>query len=339
MLNRKFFVLLIVTVIVIVTASLFTSVRAPQTEKKTELLFPGLKTDINAVSKIRLRDVNSTIELAKHGDSWVLASSDGYPADFDKVRALLLQFSEFEILAEKTRRPHLYYRLSVEDPVEKGSRAVVAHLYDQSDTEMAALIIGREKTMNAANPIPGFYGRLPGEEVSLLLSGKPDVSADSRDWFDTALLHVPSETVSEVRIRHPGQPEVLLERTSEGQPDLFLRNIPEGKKAQSLVIINRMAAVLEDVVAEQVRGVNTVQWPETAVAVTIKSFDGLTINLKLARLDDKPFANFQFETSDEGSQQEVAQLNARHANWVYQIQDFKFSDLTKKLDDLTRDKR
>lgn len=343
--NRKFIVLLIVTLAVIVTASLISSVRAPKSGKEKTLLFPDLTTEINKVNKLTLKGVESSVELARVNDQWVIASSDNYPAIFDKVRALLIQFREFSVLAEKTRRPHLYYRLSVEDPVEKGSRAVVTRLFNDNSEEVASLIIGREKTMNAINPIPGFYGRIPDTETSLLITGKPDVSARSQDWFNTNLFHIPSELVQEVKIEHPNDDIVLLNRSDPGQPDFFLRNIPEDKKAQSLVIINRMGALLEDMVAEEVQSLDSVQWPDTTVSTTITTFSGLTVSIKLDKLDDSGWANFSFvqsgDSQNDSSENDLnaSELNARHANWVYRIQDFKYRDLTKPLSELVRKKR
>jgi len=346
--NRRLIILLVVTLVVIVSASLISSVRAPKSSMEKELLFPQVESGINNISKIRLRGYNSTVELGKQGKNWVITSSDNYPVIFDKVRALLIQFANFKVLAEKTRRPQLYYRLSVEEPEKKGSRAIVTTLYGADGNEVVALIIGREKTGNAINPIPGFYGRIPGNETSLLIQGNPEVSANSRDWFVTHLFHVPSETVQEVRIAHPGEDTVLLNRSDEGQPDFYLQNIPEGRKAQSLVIINRMATLLEDMVAEDVRSLKSVNWPENTVTATISTFAGLVVTVKLTMLNDMPYANFTFEnisvaskTDKNESDADVEQLNAadlnrQHADWIYQIQDFKYRDLTRELEDLLR---
>ena len=344
--KQRFIPLLVVTVIVVVTAALLSTARAPQTTREKELLFPRLEASINDITGIELRGYNTEVKLAKLGEGWVLAGNDNYPADFDKVRALLIGFANFKVLAEKTRRPHLYPRLSVENPDSKGSRAIVTRLYNSTGDEVAALIIGREKTGNAANPFPGFYGRIPETETSLLLQGQPDVSADPRDWFETGLFSIASDTVSEVRIEHADSEPVLLQRSDPGQPDFQLQNIPEGKKAQSLVIINRMGALLEDMVAMDVRALDSVNWPGDTVTTRVSTFDGLVVTMRLAALDGQPFANFRFEQDDAAapasesdgatSSLNAGELNRRHADWVYQIQDFKFRDLTRTMDDLVR---
>lgn len=344
--KQRFITLLVVTVIVVITAALLSTVRAPQTTREKELLFPRLEAAINDITGIELTGYDSEVRLARQGEGWVLAGNDNYPADFDKVRALIIGFANFRVLAEKTRRPHLYPRLSVENPDTKGSRAIVTRLYNSAGDEVAALIIGREKTGNAANPFPGFYGRIPDTETSLLLQGQPDVSADPRDWFETGLFSIASDRVSEVRIEHADSEPVLLQRSDPGQADFQLQNIPEGKKAQSLVIINRMGALLEDMVAMDVRALNTVNWPGDTVTTRVSTFDGLVVTMKLAALDGQPFANFRFEKTSaaapaSASDSEAAALNAdelnrRHADWVYLIQDFKFRDLTRTMDDLVR---
>ncbi|MCG8325571.1 MAG: DUF4340 domain-containing protein, partial [Thiotrichales bacterium] len=293
--NRKIIILFVVTLAVIITASVISSVRAPQTGKEKAFLYPQLENAINDISRIHLRGFETGVELARSGEQWVIASSDNYPAIFDKVRALLIQFANFRVLAEKTRRPHLYYRLSVEEPEKKGSRAIVTTLYDSNNNTVASLIIGREKTGNAVNPIPGFYGRIAGTETSLLIQGKPEVSAVTRDWFITSIVHIPSELVQEVQIEHPGEDTVLLNRSEPGQPDFYLQNIPDGKKPQSLVILNRMGAILEDMVSEEVRSLQSITWPDDTVTATISTFDGLRVRTKLAVLDGKPMANFIFE--------------------------------------------
>ncbi len=345
--NRKFLILLVVTVAVILTASLISGVRAPKTTREKTLLFPAVETAINDIARIELRGFERSLEIRRKDDQWVIASSDDYPAIADKVRGLLIQFANFRVLAEKTRRPHLYHRLSVEDPEKKGSRAIVTTLYGDDGESLAALIIGREKTRDAVNPVPAFYGRIPGTETSLLIQGQPDVSAETRDWMDTALFHIVSERVQTVRIEHPGETAVLLERPDEGQPDFFLRNIPEGKKAQSLVILNRMGALLEDMASSEVRSLVGTDWPADTATASITTFDGLVVRVKLARLEDQPWAHFTFEqltggaydTAEAAAHSQADALNGRHADWVYRIQDFKYVDLTKHLDDLVRDSR
>ena len=341
----KLLILIAVTLVVVISAIFFWQDQAPQKSIEKQLLFSDLKSRINAVKIVEIKGYEEDVILSFQNQQWVVQSSDSFPAIPDKVRNLIINLAELKIDSEKTSRPELYERLSVEGPYERQSQSILVNLIDENGNLLESLIVGKRRESNDA--IAAFYGRLPDEAQALLLLGELDVSAKDKDWFQRQIIDLAGEEIQSINITHPDGETFTLLREAQGEVNLKLKAIPEGKRPQSELILNSMANLLQDVRAEGVRSVEQFQLPEQIIQLEIKTFRGLDINVKLTAIDEKYYANFNFaytalkdevETSSETPtpEQEVEFLNAAMSAWVFEIQKFKYDDMTRRLDTLIR---
>lgn len=351
--NKKLILFFLVTVAVIIAAGIVSKLRAPQSTIEKTLLFPGLADRINEVSRITISSSEKSVELVEEGGDWVVASSANYPAVFGKVRAVALNLSQLKIVDEKTDNPELYGRLGVEDPAQKDARSMLLTLYNDAGESMAEVIVGRPRQSSSSKP--GLYVRLPGRQTALLVEGQVDISAEDYDWYIRELINIPSAVVKRVNIAYPNGETFGIFKETRQQPDFETTENDEKLSSAATIIINRIAKGLEELRADGVISRDDFTFPDTTTRTTYTTFDGIITRVKLAKIDDRAYAEFSFSideqlaeeadaataASDAAKEQDippvkdvVANLSERIEGWIYQIPDFKYDALTTHLDKL-----
>ena len=94
--------------------------------------------------------------------------------------------------------------------------------------------------------------------------------------------------------------------------------------------------------ADGVIAADNFSFTESATTTVFKTFEGFIVTVKSEIIDEKPYAHFSVtadstKNTDESVdiEKEAQILNSVLADWVYQIPDFKYEDLTKKLENIT----
>ena len=90
MFKNKLILLTLITVVVVVAASIFVKLRAPQSEKDKPLFFPELAGQIESVNHISIENYAGSVNLTQIDDFWTIDEFDGYPALPDKVKSAVL---------------------------------------------------------------------------------------------------------------------------------------------------------------------------------------------------------------------------------------------------------
>jgi len=359
--NIRLILLAIVTLIVIIAASVAVNLRAPKTVIEKGTLFPGLASHINDMTTIRIKGYVEAVTLRKKGDGWVIEEIDGYPALFDKVKQTIIGISELKVVATKTSNPDLYSRLGVEGPEVADSPSVLVTLENNEGKEAAALIVGKQRRSKSAEKSPGLYVRRPQDKYTLLVEGALDITARISGWFERTLFDIPSSSIKEIVTRHADGDIVRLSRNDMAQEDFTLEDIPEGKKVAIKIVLNRMATILENFHVSRVKAAGNFTFPDNAHVTTVRTFDGMGITVKSTKIDDVAYVRVKFDydpetatvastTSDAGSgtgetdisstpvdfSAHVSMLNKKLSGWVFIIPEFKYEILAKRMDDLVK---
>ncbi len=340
--------LIVITIGSIYAASIFWDKRAPTTSIDKRFLFPELTQDINRIKIVEIKGFEEQVILSHNKNNWVIQSSDNFPAISEKVKSLIVGLTELKIDSEKTKNPELYSRLAVEGPYERSSQSKLVSLLDENGELIESIIIGKKRESNES--VPALYVRKPNEEHALLVQGNITASSQEKDWFQQDIINLDSSEIKSVNITHPNTETFTLSRNDEGQVNFNLSNIPDDKKPQSEVILNRIARLLEDVRADSVRSTQSIDMSENSILTTVESFRGLVVNIRLKKDSDKNYANFQFEykapqvsnteestDNDEmNPETEIQLLNQQMSPWVFEIPKFKYDDMAISLDKLVR---
>lgn len=339
-----------ITLLVLIAAWFSVHLRSPETVVKKEPLYPELVSMIKDINLIEIKSHDDTTVLAAKGDQWVLKNRGGYPAIFNRIKPLVLAISELEIREAKTSNPEWYSRLQVEDVTAEKAKSRQITLLDAKGDIIASLLVGKERVNRSDGRIDSLYVRKAGEQQSYLVKGDILVSADPTDWLDNQLIDLASDRLQSILIDHGNDKTVRASRSDKDEINYQLENIPSGFKLKSQTTVNGLASAVEALRFDDVKSSENFTWPEKTLKTVYKTFDGLIANVRSTKIDDKVWAAFSFEFAGSDAagaqsdkpeeeakqptvQEQVKQLNAITAAWVYALPAYKGEMLTRSMDD------
>ncbi len=340
--RQKLLVLSAITIAVIIIAALVNQSRAPQTTIEKETLFPELANKINDVTRIEIKSSEDpdVILQKMQGGQWALQSADDYPAQFDKVKDVVVSLSQLKILATKTDNPKLYPELGVEGPEGNNTSSLLLTLSDQSGTTLASLIVGKPRKNNTGNNRPNLYVRKVDAKNALLVEGYLQLKSNNNAWYERNIINIPASRIQNVNIVKSNGDHLLINKHAEGDTDF---KVIEGSTASPSVLLNKLGTFFEDMNVEGVHAANNIEFPDNTTITTFTTFNGLIITVRNVLRDGKAFAHFSFTTaatsdnstdgkpennSETISVEEESQLrNQFLSHWVYEIPEFKFETL------------
>ncbi len=154
----------------------------------------GLESRAAEISAIELLRGNATVRIERQaGDRWIVATSDGYPARTELVRALLVSVGGLTIDDRMTAKKERHGELGLAWPDESGKARRVRFLsMTPGAPPVADVILGDERFAPDA-----IFARLPEQDQTWRTLGRVQVPGDALAWIDRTLLSLPSgETLS-----------------------------------------------------------------------------------------------------------------------------------------------
>ncbi len=367
----------VITVLAVAAAIWVAYWRAPSTDVGTPLLLPAFGAHVNDAARVEIvTRLNKTL-LRRDGDRWLIENRDDYPAIFENVKGAILGLAELKILEAKTRKPDLYPRLGVEDVQSEKSSSTLMEVKDARGNGLAAVLLGKPREGGGEEgPMAHTrYVRVQGQEQSYLVKGPIEVSADPMTWVRRDLMDISGGRVREVTIERPGGPAVIARRGKPEDLDLVLQDVPEDHVVRSTSVVTSLGTALEQLRFDDVRARRALHWPQQETVTTLRTFDGLTAAVRVAEIDGRKYATFEFsvepgtltnpvpENKDEppviglegrrvappGPDEakppkltvgrQVADLNAKVKDWAFVLPDYKFDMLTRTKDSLIAEKK
>ena len=216
---------------------------APSSEQG-DALFPKLSATADKITSLTISQGEETITIKRDGDTWGIADRSGWPANSDEVREVIVGLTQMRVVEEKTRNEARYKLLHLEDPATEDAQSKLLQLDDASGKNIATVVLGKIKFGVLGPGRNGTYVRKPGTPQTWLVSGSMDAPTDVRGWAQKAIYEIPKDDVSQIRISHPGDEDVVLVRGEEEGADFTLANIPEGTKLRQDADIGFVASAL-----------------------------------------------------------------------------------------------
>ncbi len=362
MIKNKLIVLSFITIIVIVTASIFANLRAPQSEKEKLPFFPDLAEKIESVNYISIKGNTDSINLSRKNDIWGIDEFDSYPALPDKVKSSVLGAADLKINAPKTALPRLYHRLGVEGPEVIDTSSLLLTLSDSNKNKIIEVIVGKPRLSSSAKNASGLYVRRPSEETSYLVDGTLNISAIKTDWINRNLFDIPAEAVKSVSVVHADGDSFELFKNEIGQEKFDMKNIPIDKELTSELIINRFGTILQDLQINGAKSQAMFLAPNSEIPVSeingstkiqMNTFQGIIASITSFEYDDRYYASFKFSYNEEITKNYNQQndediqvsdieiytnkLNSDTTGWWFEIPEFKYDIIKRRSNTITRD--
>ena len=308
------------------------------------LLFPGLRDELNEVSRIVVTGPgNETIATLERGpEQWTVTNRENYPADIARIRQNLTALADARIIEEKTANPEFYERLGVQG-MESPS-ATGLQLTASGSKQSVDLIIGQ----TAPGGQGMTYVRPADEATSLLVEASFNPGRTSGEWLDRSLTDIPAARIESVTIEHPGGETLHISRArktaeedspagddaQDGLVEFVVAELPKGRELSYPGAANAVAGVLADLRLEDVMARDALTaLPDKPVVARFATTDGLVIEASTWRVGNG--TKVTFSASGEGAAaKEASRLNARLGGWVYTLPDYKTEQLTRKPGEL-----
>jgi hypothetical protein len=236
-------------------------------------LLPAVKAD--DVVELTITDANDqAITLARKDGSWVLPAAGDYPAEDERVTALLTKIEALKADRVVTQTSASHKRLGVaEDDFERRIDLQMA------DGSRQRLYVGTSPTWQAA------HVRADGQDEVYLTSelAAQDAGTEAAAWVDTVYLSIPQEQIVHMKIENA---QGVLELTKDGETWNLEGLAPDETLDETKVngLLNRVASVslLEPLGKDQlaVYGLD-----EPLAVVTVDTDDGQSHILRVGAQD------------------------------------------------------
>lgn len=295
---------------------------------------PGLKQHINDVTTLNILRSTGGVTLARTGSgenaAWTVPAKEGFPADIERIRTMLIQLANLELAEPKTTNAEFYPKLGVqdvavlpkdstEDAKKQAPPGALVELQDASGKTIGSLIIGNASQLGSATldrPMEsGQFVRRPGSTQSWLTRGTVYLDATPMNWIDRKVMGVARERVKNATVRRAvgtgpvspgaiGGPDLAVVRKDKDTPAFEAIGVPEGavlKPNESFDHPVQVAAYLgmEDVMKDPGGVIGNPDPAATGpgaahpTVTTFETFDGLVLTIKTGFRDDKWWAQVQ----------------------------------------------
>jgi hypothetical protein len=296
-----------------------------------ERALPGLAAKLATLDFLRLRRGNITVNFKQSDGRWTVVEKGGYPADQERVRKLLLQLAELELVEPKTDRPELLARLDLDDPASGNSTLV--DLGDRSGASAGQIVIGRRRPSDIEGGEEGVYVRKPDSDQAWLARGSFDLGGDALAWVDRRIVDIPVVRVASVVLTAPDGNAVVVARSSADQP-FAIDGLATDAKPKPDDALAAPAGALEALDLADVKPASEQPIPEDSVATAaFTTFDGLVVGLRLSPPDKGDWLAIDVTGYGKGEAAAKA-LSARLAPWRFAIPPERAKLLRTTLSDL-----
>jgi hypothetical protein len=343
--SRKHFSwLLLVTFLVAAAVLMVPGKTGRESGIEKTVFLPGAAAQVNDIGWLRLTGAGGLVAatLKREGSAWQVEEASGYPADWGRVKSLLSDLSQAEIIETKTANPEYYARLGVEDVQSPEAGGVMIEFSPESG--LPAVIIGK-----SAQGREGRYARVRDARASALIDRNLDAGGELADWLDRDIVDISDAEVVEVRIEHPDGGSIRAFKTSADDENFALQDIPEGREIKSDWSVDALAGALAALTLDGVAPDTTLGWGN-ASRYSLVTADGLLLEAELLKDEaegEEHWIRLQaglyttalesgVEAEGEGPGDRAETINDRVSGWAYRIPGYKFEAMNKRMDDLLK---
>ncbi|HEY5665468.1 MAG TPA: DUF4340 domain-containing protein [Gammaproteobacteria bacterium] len=324
-------------------------------ESAGTLFLQGLTRDLDQVDQILIDGPGSErlVSLDRTEAGWVVAELGNYPAERTQINGLLIALGEARILEEKTADPEFHSRLGVEAIAAPDAAGIEVSLSSGDAGRWTAVIGDRYGGTQR-------YARISSSDRSVLIDRDPEIPTDPADWVFEQIIDVAASRIQQVEIAHQDGDSLILSKDALTDSDFSVVQIPADRELQYAGIANVTGGLLEGLDLEEVQPRPAEPSAEPVAVIDFRTFDGLVVRVTAEAGDDED-AWLSFSASFDADQAaafaaaadqdsgggeadatdaaaadtaEASDINARLSGWRYRIPSYKYSQLTRRMEDL-----
>jgi len=272
--------------------------RSAQRQAVRGELYPDLTQRLESLEQVQIdgsgAGVDVTLQRAEQG--WQVVERSGYQVDMARLRTLLRNLAEAELVEEKTAQAGNYAALGVADPDEADSDEADSNGADSSDADAGGIrvvLAGMDPPVdlivgNRATGRSGSYVRRSGEAQSWLVNRTFDVPREPGQWIDRDVLDIGADRIQSATVEVAEQ-RYEAAKSSRADTDFAVTGVPQGRELTSPGAANGLASALVRLQADDVRPSRPSEAAEPTAAATLRTFDGLVLELQGYTIEDEQY--------------------------------------------------
>jgi hypothetical protein len=374
--NRKQLILIFLALVVLGGASLILLKHNDQTwsapeGKMGQKLFPTFP--INDIASLSIQG-SGTVHLERKGGSWIVQERNGYPADFNKIKELLITMSGLKVTQSEPIGPSQLTHMELQPPGKgEGSGTLVVFGDDKGKT-LQSVLLGKKHLEQAATPSPfgggdypnGRYVMLTDDPKELLTISDPlsSIETNAATWLNQDFFKVEKPSSISV-ISTDATNSWKITRESETAPwvlaDVKAGEVLDSNKVSSLSSIFSYSSFVD--VATNPPAQAGLDKP---FVVQISTFDHFAYDIKIGnktpednyyltvavtadlptartpgkdeKPEDKAKLDKEFETKNKTLQDKLTAEKAL-GQWVYLVGSSQLEPIMRQRDQLMVDKK
>jgi Domain of unknown function (DUF4340) len=278
-------------------------------------------------ARLRFGDQGKSVALTRRADgTWAVDGYFGLPVDFDKLSRFIGDLTGAKIQRLVTANPELLARFEFKD--------TKIELDDAAGTAIWSLDLGK-----TADP-SGRFVRFGSEHSVYLANLDTWLDTEPKNWADAQLLSLKPDDVAKVEISFDRGGAVTVARTARNAP-WASEQAPAGQRVSA----DKVGSLLSSLTALRFSDTSDLNDPQAAAArahervFNLTMFDGTRVTAALGRKPEEKKAQppaapavpvYAFISSSDAR----APINALMRRRAFQIDDYVFTGLPQKPDDL-----
>ena len=339
---NKLLLILVLTVVFAGAAFFLSNKETQQTtdDEAGKVYLSNLVQRINDVNEVDIIQKNMQSHLEKISGQWVLKEKNNYPADFSKIKKLLLDLNNLKTVEAKTARPEKYGELGVQGVDKPGeAKSSRVDLLDKSGNKIDSIIIGKTRS-GPRGGTPGLYVRKSSDAKSWLVSGSVSLPFSYEDLLDRKIIDIKSDNIKKMSFSHADKAYLVMEKQTEKDKTFKIDNLPHSKVAKPASTLNRIATALQNLTLRDVQTKTGFAVDDKKVSkAQYETFDGLVVNITVVEKNKKYYLLLDVKSTNAKSKDKAAKLEDHLSNWVYEVEDFKAKAFEPQLKDLVEDQK
>jgi hypothetical protein len=323
---RSLLVFSLVTAGLVVAAAVSVANRPTATliPKDRPFVFEGLGEKLNDAFSVEIQTAERKFTIQRVDKGWGVADLKGYPANFDKVKTVLVELSQLRYLEPKTADPARFERLELRDVTAKGAKSKKVTVKDKSGKSLAEGLIGKRNEDLFGTGKGGVYMRIAGKKESWLIEGIVSTGSGPADWVSKKILDISGGAMKRLQITSPKGGQVAVSRKAATDKNFTLEDIPAGKRQRGEWETNQMPKAFENLTLIDLKRADEVKFANGAYKGSFTTFDGLVINSEAAKIGKKYWVRLSAATNEEAdatAKKRARSINNRLVGYVYEIKE------------------
>ena len=349
MLNLKKIILyLFVLFFTVLTLILFVNKKTYKNNKNIENLYPNFSEKLNNISRINIKSEQTSYDLAKKNDRWVVPEYDDYPIDLKKINSLLLEISSLKLIEKKTSNPQYFEKIGINIPIRNNKNSKIIRVYDIEDQLLYSFIIGNKSRASSSQNL--FYIRRESDEQAWLFVNRMTIYDRSFEWVDRRLFKFGRWRIKNFKVidHKKKQNNFYIYRDNYSDNGFKLHNLPKNQKVKKPLEVHSIVSTIERIVIKNVLKKSSINKKKIIRSIEIVMFDGQTItidilehkNKKLLSAIVKSNISLRKDLPEEGpvivglpempSEVDIEQEDLRYRflnQWLYEIDESSLNNL------------